>query len=79
MKMKLTYRLTACIVLVLSLGLAAQANARKPKVLFIALADLRPQLGCYGVAQMQPPNIDRPAPQALVFQRSSGRVPPRGH
>ena len=70
MKVSLTHRLIACVVLMLSLGLAAQADARKPNVLFIAIDDLRPQLGCYGFKQMQTPNIDRLASQGVVFERA---------
>jgi iduronate 2-sulfatase len=28
-------------------------------VLFIAVDDLRPELGCYGAAHMKTPNLDR--------------------
>lgn len=30
-----------------------------PNVLFIAVDDLRPELGCYGVAHMKTPHLDR--------------------
>jgi iduronate 2-sulfatase len=36
------------------------ATPTKPNILFIAVDDLRPQLGCYGEKQMISPNIDRP-------------------
>lgn len=39
-------------------------------VLFIAVDDLRPQLGCYGQPQMISPNIDRLASQGLLFERA---------
>ncbi|MEM6843233.1 MAG: sulfatase [Bacteroidota bacterium] len=42
----------------------------KPNVLFIAIDDLRPQLGCYGESQIISPNIDRLAGQSLVLNRA---------
>ncbi|MBI4894084.1 MAG: hypothetical protein HY821_25930, partial [Acidobacteria bacterium] len=38
---------------------AARAAEQKRNVLFIAVDDLRPQLGCYGHRQIKSPNIDR--------------------
>ncbi len=39
-------------------------------VLFIAVDDLRPQLGCYGMPYMVTPNIDALAEQGTVFLRA---------
>ena len=38
-------------------------------VLFIAVDDLRPEIGCYGVDYAQTPNLDRFAARALRFQK----------
>ncbi len=53
--------LTAC-------GALAAAPPR-PNILFLAVDDLRPQLGCYGVSWMQTPHIDRLARSATRFDR----------
>lgn len=46
------------------------AGRRKMNVLFIAVDDLRPQLGCYGHKQILSPNIDRLAREGLLFERT---------
>jgi arylsulfatase A-like enzyme len=45
-------------------------SSSKMNVLFIAVDDLRPQLGCYGQKQIISPNIDRLASQGMVFDRT---------
>lgn len=63
-----------CLALLTSSAFAA----KQPNVLFIAVDDLRPQLGCYGAKEMHTPNIDRLAAQGTVFQRAYCMVPTCG-
>ncbi len=49
---------------------AYAAPAAKPNVLFIAVDDLRPELGCYGRDHIKSPNIDALARSGIVFERA---------
>jgi iduronate 2-sulfatase len=60
------------------LPLFANAEDRRPNILMIAVDDLRPQLGCYGVERVHSPNIDRLASGALMFERAYCMVPTCG-
>lgn len=40
---------------------------KKPNILFIAIDDLKPELGCYGNKLIKTPNIDRLAKMGTVF------------
>ena len=43
---------------------------KKYNVLFLAVDDLRPELGCYGKDYIKSPNIDRIAKSGMVFNRA---------
>ncbi|MGB3850477.1 MAG: sulfatase [Tunicatimonas sp.] len=53
---------------------ASEAPAR-PNVLFIAVDDLRPELGVYGASHIHSPAIDRLAAESLVFTSAFCNVP----
>lgn len=44
--------------------------SRKKNVLFIAVDDLRPELGCYGHPMIKSPNIDSLAETGVLFERT---------
>ncbi len=62
-------------VLLASLGLFSAATlfaaetVRRPNILFIAVDDLRPELGCYGCREARSPNIDRLAASGMRLDR----------
>ena len=51
------------------------AAVAKPNILFIAVDDLRPELGCYGSKVALSPNIDRLAASGTIFERAYCQVP----
>lgn len=57
---------TACL---LTVAFSVHA-ADKPNVLFIAIDDLRPELGCYGSEIAVSPNLDALAANGLLFNRA---------
>jgi len=48
---------------------AQKKQTTKPNILFIAVDDLKPLLGCYGNTLVKSPNIDRLAKLATVFNK----------
>src|SRR5216110_90546 len=50
--------------------LSSHAADVKPNVLFIAVDDLKPLLGCYGDKRIQSPNIDRLAKRGVLFEHA---------
>jgi len=60
----------AALALVLPKWSFGAETARKPNILFIAVDDLRPELGCYGRDHIKSPNIDRIAKEGMVFNRA---------
>lgn len=66
--------LLLALALLFSLWAGAQ-NEKKPNVLFIAVDDLRPELGCYGQSHIHSPNIDKLAETGLVFNRAYCNIP----
>ncbi len=70
-------RFTRISLTVVSLVIASSSVACKspketvrPNILFIAVDDLRPELGCYSAEHVISPNIDRLASEGLLFNRA---------
>ena len=52
------------------LSSTAATASQRPNILFIAVDDLRPELGCYGKDYIKSPNIDGLAKSGMVFNRA---------
>lgn len=63
-----------CLLVLLCASFAYSAEPR-PNVLFIAIDDLRPEIGCFGGTQAKTPNIDKLASKGVVFTRAYCQVP----
>ncbi|MEK7781624.1 MAG: sulfatase [Verrucomicrobiota bacterium] len=62
----------------LAISPVAGAATNRFNVLFIAVDDLRPELGCYGVDYAPSPNIDRLAARGTLFTHHYVQVPTCG-
>lgn len=72
-------RWSSCLAVVLTLVFSAIVPAMaRPNVLFIAVDDLRPELGCYGKEAIHSPHIDSLAAGGVVFERAYCMVPTCG-
>ena len=63
----LTFLTALLIAPLAALHAADSSPSKKPNVLFIAVDDLKPLLGCYGVSWIKSPNIDRLASKGTIF------------
>ncbi len=72
------YTVFACIVIAFLSCEKAQEESLKPNILFIAIDDLRPELGCYGNPVIKSPNLDRLAAEGRLFNRHYTQVPTCG-
>lgn len=51
-------------------ALTQKDDRRRPNVLFVIFDDLRPELGCYGNAEIKTPHLDTLARQGMCFRQT---------
>ena len=73
--MKILFRSLQALLILFVIMSCTMQEKQKPNVLFIAIDDLRPELGCYGNAQILSPQIDKLASEGLVFNRTYCQQP----
>lgn len=79
--MKLSFRhlfILVAIFLSQTFRIKAQNVPKRPNILFIAVDDLRPELGAYGKSYTYTPNLDQFASKSSVFQNHFVTVPTCG-
>jgi arylsulfatase A-like enzyme len=54
---------------------AAEADPKRPNILWLIAEDFSPDLGCYGTKQVWSPNLDRLAGQGMRFTRAFTTAP----
>ncbi len=64
--------------LIISCNTKPEDTFQKPNVLFIAVDDLRTELGCYGNEYIKSPNLDKLASQGFLFNQHYVSVPTCG-
>ena len=69
--------LTACLVLVLSSAVAAEAvgKSSRPNILWFVVDDMSANFSCYGEKTIQTPHVDRLAAEGLRFTRAYATSP----
>ena len=55
------------VILFGGLAMSWASAADRPNVLFLCMDDLKPELGCYGAANIHSPNIDKLASGGMLF------------
>ena len=75
MKTIRTHFLLVVVIATIFIGVARAAELRGHNILFIAVDDLRPELGCYGKPEIHSPNIDQLAASGVLFNRAYCQYP----
>ncbi len=71
-------KLFALISIVLFIVATCNPENNSPNILFIAVDDLRPELGCYGNEIIRTPNLDKLASKGSLFTNHFVQVPTCG-
>ncbi len=80
-QMLIMRKLSANLMIIAFLGVllgSCTKEKQRTNILFIAVDDLRPELGCYGNSVVKSPNIDKLASKGLVFTNHFVQAPTCG-
>lgn len=58
------------VIALVAMSCQSEVKHKKPNILFIAVDDLRPELGCYGSPVALTPNLDAIANDGMLFSRA---------
>ena len=65
-----TFCLLHVAITAIAMAPLCTTSAARPNVLFIAVDDLKPNLGCYGDTHAKTPNVDRLAARGTLFRNA---------
>ena len=75
---KTLFKMLFFVWLILTIATSCTNQKERPNIVFIAVDDLRPDLGCYGNSIVHSPNIDKLATEGVLFENHYVNVPTCG-
>ena len=63
------------LAILVALGAVSKAAGANPNILYIALEDITPMMGCYGDTYAKTPNFDKLAEEGIRYMNAHAVAP----